>query len=290
MSELAANTREALAGKVVVITGASRGIGAEMARLAGSARATVVLIARDDEALEQVAEDVRAAGGRAACYVADLSDLDGLDALAARILDDHGGVDWLIHNAARSIRRLIAESLDRFHDYERTMTLNYFAPVRLTLALLPSLRERRGRVGLVLTMGVLIPGPHFSAYLASKAALGAFGDSLAAEFHDQGLRVCSVYLPLVRTEMMAPTKEYAGRRDVMSPRRAARLTLDGLAEGTRRVIPRPGKRYAFYNLYRPAMITRVLNVLHRTFPPKGQSSDYPQLKKLLKKTLGGSPL
>jgi short-subunit dehydrogenase len=282
--------RSSLKGKTVLITGSSRGIGAELARQAAAAGARVLLVARDADALARLAEQIQETGGEARPYACDLSDFAALDALVERILDEHAGVDVLIHNAARSIRRPIARSLDRFHDFERTMQLNYFAPVRLTLGLLPALRERRGSVSLVLSMGVLIPGPYFAAYLASKAALDAFGDSLAAEFRHEGLHVSSVYLPLVRTEMMAPTKEYEGRSDVMSVRRAAKLVLSGVVERERRVFTKQGVYYGAWNRFGPEVTTRVLSFLYATFPPGGAPSRHPKVRALFEKYVGGSPI
>jgi short-subunit dehydrogenase len=279
-----------LVGKTVLVTGSSRGIGAELARQAAAAGARVLLVARDADALAQVVAQIHAAGGEAHSYVCDLSDFAALDALVARVMAEHAGVDILVHNAARSIRRPIADSLDRFHDFERTMQLNYFAPVRLTLGLLPALRERSGTVSLVLSMGVLIPGPYFAAYLASKAALDAFGDSLAAEFLHEDLRVSSVYLPLVRTEMMAPTKEYSSRNDVMSVSRAAALVLRGVVERERRVYTAQGAYFGAWNRFGPEITTRMLNFLYATFPPRGAPSRHPKVRALFEKYVGGSPL
>jgi short-subunit dehydrogenase len=279
-----------LRGKTVLVTGSSRGIGAELARQAAAAGARVLLVARDEDALKQLAAQIGETGGEAQPYPCDLSDFAAIDRLVERVMTEHAGVDVLIHNAARSIRRPIARSLDRFHDFERTMQLNYFAPVRLTLGLLPALRERRGSVALVLSMGVLIPGPYFAAYIASKAALDAFGDSLAAEFRHEGLHVCSVYLPLVRTAMMAPTQEYAERQDVMSVRRAARLVLRGVVERERRVFTMQGAYYGAWNRYGSEVTTRVLSFLYATFPPKDVPSRHPRVRALLEKYIGGSPL
>lgn len=279
-----------LVGKTILITGASRGIGAELARQAAEAQARVLLVARDADKLEQLAEQLRATGAQAHAHACDLSDFAALDALADEIMDRYAGVDVLIHNAGRSIRRPIADSLDRFHDFERTMQLNYFAPVRLTLKLLPSLRERRGSVSLVLSMGVLIPGPYFAAYLASKAALDAFGDSLASEFLHEGVHVSSVYLPLVRTEMMAPSKVYDGRDDVLSVGRAAALVLDGITDRKRRVATSQGAYFGFWNRHGPAVTTRALSFLYATFPPAGRPSRHPRIKALFEKYVGGSPL
>ncbi|MEZ4323820.1 MAG: SDR family oxidoreductase [Polyangiales bacterium] len=280
----------ALAGQRVLVTGASRGIGAEVARQAARAGAELLLVARGGEALEVLASELRSTGGRVTVYPTDLSDLAAVDALAARVTEEHGGVDVLVHNAAHSIRRSIAESRTRFHDYERTMQLNYFAPVRLTMQLLPGLRERGGSVCHVLTMGVLIPGPFFSAYLASKAALEAFGNSLAAECHHEGVHVSNIYLPLVRTEMMAPTKEYADRKDIMTPERAAHMVLDGVVDRRRLVMTGQGRFYSISNRVSPKTTTRILNLLHRVFPEHGAPTEFPVEKALLTRFLGGSPV
>ena len=289
MKHRQARYRKALAGKVVLVTGSSRGIGLVVAQMAAEAGATVLLVARDAQKLQAVADDIRAAGGEAHAHPTDLSSLRAVDALAETVVAEYGGVDVLIHNAARSIRRPIAASVDRFHDYERTMALNYFAPVRLTLRLLPSLRERGGTVSLVLTMGVLIPGPYFAAYLATKSALDAFGDSLMAELQHEGLHVSSVYLPLVKTDMMAPVEEYAGRRDAMTPRRAATMILDGVVDRRRRVLTAAGGLLAFSNRVTPATTSRVLNLLERAFPVGDAPSEFPLEKALITNAIGGSP-
>ena len=285
-----ARYREALSGKVVLITGSSRGVGHAVALQAADAGATVLLVARDADKLEAVAQQIRAEGGQAHSYPTDLSSFDQVDALAETVLAQHGGVDVLIHNAARSIRRTASQSVNRFHDYERTMALNYFAPVRLTLRLLGSLRERRGSISHVLTQGVLIPTPFFPAYTATKAALDAFGDSLAAELQHEGLHVCAVYLPLVKTDMIGPTAEYAGLKDVMTPHRAAMLILDGVVDRKRRVMPPITKYFAFSNRLMPTTTTRVLNIIQRTFPAGGGESEFPMEKALITGALGGSPI
>lgn len=282
--------RRALSGKVVLVTGASRGIGLVVAKMAAEAGAEVLLVARDAERLDQVVQQIRAEGGRAVAHPTDLSSLEQVDTLAEAVLSRHGGVDVLIHNAAHSIRRPITASLDRFHDYERTMALNYFAPVRLTLRLLPSLRERAGTISNVLTMGVLIPGPYFAAYLATKAALDAFGDSLMAELQHEGVHVSSVYLPLVKTDMMAPVQEYSGRRDIMTPERAAMMILDGVVDRKRRVMTGVGVYFAFSNRVLPATTSRILNMLQRTFPIGDKPSEFPIERAFIKNAIGGSPI
>jgi short-subunit dehydrogenase len=290
MKQRPARYRRELAGKIVLITGASRGIGLSTAQMAAEAGAKVLLVARDATKLEAVAQEIRTAGGQAHAHAADLSSFEDIDALADAVLAQYGGVDVLIHNAARSIRRPISASLDRFHDYERTMALNYFAPVRLTLRLLPSLRERGGTISHVLTMGVLIPGPYFAAYLATKSALDAFGDSLMAELQHEGIHVSSVYLPLVKTEMVAPVEEYAGRRDVMTPRRAATMILDGVVDRRRRVMTPMGAYFAFSNRVMPATTSRILNVLERAFPVGDTPSEFPIEKAFITNAIGGSPI
>ncbi len=282
--------RKGLAGKTMLVTGSSRGIGASVARIAAEAGATVLLVARDQNALEELADAIRAKGGEAHVYPTDLSDLGQVDALADSVLASHGGVDILVHNAARSIRRPAIDSLDRFHDYERTMALNYFSPVRLTLRLLPSLRERAGTISHVLSLGVLVPGPYFGAYLASKSALDAFGDSLAAELHHEGIHVSSVYLPLVRTEMVAPTEEFAGRVDAMTPDRAAIMVLDGIVDRKRRVMTPQGRLFALSNRLTPMATIRVLNLIRRTFPTGDTPSEFPAEKAFITKAIGGSPI
>lgn len=281
--------REALADKLVLVTGASRGIGARIAINAAACGAHVLLVARGHEALQSVADDITAAGGRASVYAVDLSDADAVAQLGTTVLAEHGGVDVLVHNAARSIRRPIEESTERLHDFSRTMTLNYFSAVQLTLALLPSLRARSGHVCLVLTMGVLIPGPYFAAYLASKAALDAFGDSLAAEFAHEGLSVSSIYLPLVKTAMMAPTKAYEGRTRLWTADKAANVILDTIAARKRRMITGQGVWLGWSNLFNSRATTRALNFLFRAFPPRGASA-HPRAKRFIERVLGGSPL
>ena len=290
MKQRPARYRRVLTGKVVLVTGASRGIGLVVAEMAAEAGAKVLLVARDASKLEEAVAGIRAAGGDAHAHVADLSSFDEVDALAEAVLAQHGGVDVLIHNAARSIRRPIVASIDRFHDYERTMALNYFAPVRLTLRLLPSLRERGGTISHVLTMGVLIPGPYFAAYLATKSALDAFGDSLMSELQHEGIHVSSVYLPLVKTEMMAPVEEYAGRRDVMTPKRAATMILDGVVDRQRRVMTPVGRFFSFSNRITPATTSRILNLLERTFPIGDTPSEFPMEKAFITNAIGGSPI
>lgn len=280
--------REFLRGKTVLVTGASRGIGASVALMAGRAGARVLLVSRDEQALTEVAATIEAVGGQAFVYPSNLSAMDQVDALGDAVLADHGGVDVLVHNAARSIRRPTARAVDRFHDYERTMALNYFAPVRLTLRLLPSLVERRGTVSFVLTMGVLARVPNFGAYLASKCALDAFGDVLACE-NNHRLTVSSVYLPLVKTDMATATPEFADRSDAMSANGAARMVLDGVVKGSRRVVTPIGRFYQIAGQAMPKTATRCLNVLARTYPIGDEPIEFPTHRAVLDRLGAGTP-
>ncbi len=201
----------AVAGRTILVTGASHGIGRRTAIRLAHAGATVLLVARSGDLLEELADELRAAGGSAFAYAADLSDADeAVPALAERILAAHGPPEVVVNNAGKSIRRAIDRSYDRFHDFTRTADLNYLGPVRLLLALLPAMRERgSGHVVNVSTVGVLLPpAPRWSAYQASKAAFDVWLRSLAAEAHDDGITATSLYMALVHTRMSAPTDDF----------------------------------------------------------------------------------
>lgn len=195
--------------KTIVITGASSGIGEEAAMLLARKGARVCLVARRREELERVKTGIETSGGKAWIYPADLSKEDAIVSCARDILAEHPQVDVLVNNAARSIRRLVSDSLDRFHDYQRTMQTNYFGPLRLTLALLPGMLQRgSGHIINVSSYSTLIPVPRFAAYVASKSALEGFSRSLAAELVGKDIHVTIINYPLVKTPMTAPTKGY----------------------------------------------------------------------------------
>lgn len=198
--------------KNVLITGSSSGIGKKTAEIFAKAGANVILVARNPEKLATVENELQAHAHRPssiASYPCDLTDLDAVKALAKKVLATHGHVDVLINNAGRSIRRPISQSLERFHDYQRTMQLNYFSVVKLTHALLPNMLTRKqGHIINISSYGVLMGSPFFSAYIASKAALDAYSRSLAAEVKHKGIQVTTLNFPLVRTPMIAPTRLY----------------------------------------------------------------------------------
>lgn len=254
--------RHYLSGKAMLITGASSGVGAELAVLAAGYGAKVLLVARREDKLAEVAERAREAGGQAEVRAADLSALDDCDAVVEWALG-LGDVDILVNNAARSIRRPSLESLERFHDYERVMQLNYFAPLRLIRGVLPAMRERgEGHIVNVLTAGVALPTPNFSAYGGSKAALSHVTDTLAAEHLDAGIEFTGVYLPWVRTPMMDATGAFKETK-AMTPAKAALWMLDGMIARRRHVITSEGKRRWVFNGLAPSTLTRIVNLVYR---------------------------
>jgi len=214
-----------LQGRTIVITGASSGIGAEAARQLAALGATVCLVARRAAELREVSERIRATGGSAQTYVADLTDPASLESCCAALLRDHARIDVLINNAGRSIRRPLRESANRPHDFERTIQINYLAAVRMTLALLPRLLEQGGgQIINVSSVAALMTTPRFAAYLASKAALDAFTRSLRIELAEQGIVATTIHYPLVRTAMIEPTKVYKYLPQLEVPEAARWLT------------------------------------------------------------------
>lgn len=201
-----------LAGKRILLTGASSGIGEAAAEQFARAGATVVVVARRQDLLDALAERITGAGGEALSIPCDVSDMDAVDALVADVEKRLGGIDILINNAGRSIRRPLAESLERWHDVERTMVLNYYAPLRLIRGLAPGMIERGdGHIINVSTWGVLSEAsPLFAVYNASKAALSTVSRVVETEWGDKGVHSTTLYYPLVATPMIAPTKAYEG--------------------------------------------------------------------------------
>ena len=198
-----------VAGKVVLITGGSSGIGKASAIKVAEAGAKVIIVARGQKELDETRDAIVAAGGKCWAYTCDLTDLSSCDALVAKVLAEHRHVDILVNNAGRSIRRSVELSYDRFHDYERTMQLNYFGCLRLIMGFLPTMTQRRrGHIINISSIGVLASSARFSAYVASKAALDAFSRCAQAEFSGKNIAFTTVNMPLVKTPMIAPTKMY----------------------------------------------------------------------------------
>ncbi len=253
-------------GKRVLITGASSGIGLETALKVGEAGGEVLLVSRTREKLEEVAEQVRESGGTAHVHPADLSDLEDVERLAKEVLDEHGGVDVLINNAGRSIRRSVAASYDRFHDYERTMQLNYFGALKLILAFLPGMRERKsGHIINVSSIGVQTNTPRFSAYVASKSALDAFSRCTAPEVVGDNVKFTTVYMPLVRTPMIAPTGIYDAF-PTLTPEEAAQMLCDAMIDKPKRIASRLGTFGEVLYAVSPKTVDIVLNTAYNLFP------------------------
>ena len=256
----------AIQDKRVVITGASSGIGLETALRVGEAGGIVILVARTRAKLEEVAEQIRAAGGSAHVHPADLSNLDDIERVAQEIVDEHGGVDVLINNAGRSIRRSVARSYDRFHDYERTMQLNYFGALQLIMAFLPGMRERKsGHVVNVSSIGVQTNTPRFSAYVASKSALDAFSRCAAPECIADNVKFTTVYMPLVRTPMIAPTDIYKAF-PTLTPEEAGEMLCDALIDKPKRKASRLGTFGEVLYALSPSTVDIILNQAYSLFP------------------------
>jgi len=238
--DLEADLRRAVADSTVVVTGASSGIGKATARRLGAAGATTVLVARSSEPLGALQCEIEGAGGRACSHPADLSDPAAVATLVESIRQCHGEVDVLVNNAGHSIRRSIALSYNRFHDFERTIDVNYLGPVRLVLGLLPGMRARkRGHVVNVSSLGVLFGAPRFSAYLASKAAFESFLRCIAPEVRGDGVAVTNIYMPLVHTPMVEATRVYRLLPGLTADEAAERICR-AVVERPRRVAPALG--------------------------------------------------
>jgi NAD(P)-dependent dehydrogenase (short-subunit alcohol dehydrogenase family) len=252
--------------RVVVVTGASSGIGRATALKLAEAGARVVLVARGEEKLLETKAEIESAGGTAFICTADVSDMASCDALVARVVREHGGADFLVNNAGRSIRRGIANSFDRFHDFERTMQLNYFGAVRLILGFLPGMIERkRGHVINISSIGVLSNAPRFSAYVASKSALDSFAACAGSEFLDRNISFTTINMPLVRTPMIAPTRMY-DNVPTLSPEEAADLVVDAIIHRPVRIATRLGIFGAICHAVAPRLTQVLLNTAYNMFP------------------------
>jgi len=219
-----------LRGRTVLVTGASSGIGEATAYEVAERGGHLLLVARRADELERVRRGVEMRGGTAEVWPVDLTDADAVDELVAAVLAEHGAVDFLVNNAGRSIRRSLELSYDRFHDFERTMAINYFAPLRLILGLLPAMRAQGfGHVVNVVTWGVQMKAPKFSAYIASKTALDTFSRIAGRETYGDNVTFSNVRLPLVRTGMIAATEAYA-QAPAMTVEAAARTVVRALEE------------------------------------------------------------
>jgi NAD(P)-dependent dehydrogenase (short-subunit alcohol dehydrogenase family) len=253
-------------GKVVVITGGSAGIGKAAALKVAAAGAKTIVVARGEDELFATRDEIKAAGGDCHAYTCDLSDMTSCDELVAKITADHGGVDILVNNAGRSIRRSIELSYDRFHDFERTMQLNYFGCLRLIMGFMPGMIERRrGHIINISSIGVLANSPRFSAYVASKAALDAFSRCAQGELSGKNIAFTTINMPLVKTAMIAPTKMYDSV-PTLSPDEAGDLIVQAIIERPSRIATRLGIFAALLNALAPKAYELVMNTAFELFP------------------------
>jgi NAD(P)-dependent dehydrogenase (short-subunit alcohol dehydrogenase family) len=261
----------AINGKTVLITGASSGIGKAAALKIARAGGIPILVARSADKLEDAKREIEDMGGTAFAYSADISDPDSVDELVANVLADHATVDVLVNNAGRSIRRSIALSYDRFHDFERTIQLNYLGTIKLIMGLLPHMRERRsGHIVNVSSIGVQTNPPRFAAYVASKAALDAWTRVVGSECIADNVHFTTIHMPLVRTPMIAPTKIYDSFPTISSEEAA-----DLICEAIRTKPKHQGTRLGTfgevaYTLF-PKAVDQILSAAYKVFPDSAAS-------------------
>ena len=252
--------------KVVVITGGSSGIGLSTAQRVAEAGAITVIVARGEEELFKARDEMKAKGGKVFAYTADLADMASCDALVQKVLAEHGHVDILVNNAGRSIRRSIELSYDRFHDFERTMQLNYFGSIRLIMGFMPTMTQRRkGHIINISSIGVLANSPRFSAYVASKAALDAFSRCAQGELSGKGISFTTINMPLVKTPMIAPTKMYDSV-PTLTPDEAADMLVKAIIEKPSRIATRLGIFAALINAVAPKAYEVVMSTAFELFP------------------------
>jgi len=256
----------AVRGKIVLITGASSGIGKAAAVKVADAGATVLLVARSVEKLEETKEEIVSGGGSAHIHRCDMSDIEDIERMAEEVLAYHGHVDILVNNAGRSIRRSVALSYDRFHDYERTIQLNYLGALRLILALLPTMRARKsGHIINISSIGTQTNPPRFSAYVASKAALDAFSRVIASEVKDDKVHLTTINMPLVRTPMIAPTRMY-DMFPAITPEEAAEMIAKAMVNRPKKVATRLGNLGELLYAVAPKASDTILNTAYKLFP------------------------
>ena len=253
-------------GKVVLITGGSSGIGLATAHKVAEAGAITIICGRDEEKLAEAKKEINERGFEVITYSMDAADMDDCDRFVKLLIENHGGVDVLVNNAGRSIRRAIESSFDRFHDFERTMQLNYFGCLRLTMGLLPSMIAKRGgHVINISSIGVLTNAPRFSAYVASKAALEAWTRCASSELSDVGIKFTTINMPLVRTPMIAPTKLYQNVPTLL-PEEGADLIAEAIVYKPVRIATRVGVFGQVLHALMPRVAHTVLNTTFRMFP------------------------
>ena len=267
-------------GKIVLITGASSGIGKTSALRLAQAGAHVLLVARSADKLEETAAEIAELGGMATIYQADASNLEDCDRLIDEVLKNHGFVDILINNAGRSIRRSLELSYDRFHDFERTMQINYFGAVRLTMGLLPSMSEnKKGHVINMSSISALTPSPRFSAYVASKSALDAWTRAAAVEYSDRNVRFTTINMPLVRTPMISATSIYDSM-PVLTPDEAADMVVEAVIKKPKRIASQMGVFLQVMTAVAPKFSEVLMNTVFRMFGDSAAAKGEKQVEKV----------
>ena len=252
-------------GKVVLVTGGSSGIGLAAAHKFADAGAITLICGRDQDKLNEACKEAKAKGYAFIAYQADIADMADCDRFIKLLLEEHGGVDFLINNAGRSIRRAIEASYDRFHDYERTMQLNYFGCLRVTMGLLPGMAsKRKGHVVNISSIGVLTNAPRFSAYVASKAALDAWTRCASSEYADVGISFTTINMPLVRTPMIAPTNLY-NNVPTLAPEEAADMIAQACIFKPVRIATRLGITGQVMHALLPRVAQIAMNTSFRMF-------------------------
>jgi NAD(P)-dependent dehydrogenase (short-subunit alcohol dehydrogenase family) len=267
------NLRRILSDKVVLITGASSGIGRAVALRVAEAGAVTICVARTVEKLEELQREITEAGGRAHIYPTDLSEPEHCREMVEKVIADHGRVDVLVNNAGRSIRRAVLHSLDRFHDFERTMKLNYFGAIACIMAVVPGMRERGdGHIINISSIGAQSYPPRFAAYVASKAALDAFSRCFQPEVAADGVAITEIHMPLVRTPMIAPTSIYDSFPTI-SPEEAADLVLQAMITRPHEVSTRLGKFGQVVNAVAPAVSQLVMTAAYSILPDSARTRE-----------------
>jgi NAD(P)-dependent dehydrogenase (short-subunit alcohol dehydrogenase family) len=276
--------RGTVAGKVVLVTGGSSGIGLAAACKFAQAGAVTLICARDADKLAEAVKEIRAFAGKDAkvhCYSVDIADAPGCTEFIKLVEAEHGGVDFLVNNAGRSIRRAIESSYERFHDFERTMQLNYFGCLRVTMGLLPGMvAKKKGHIVNISSIGVLTNAPRFSAYVASKAALDAWTRCASSEYADVGITFTTINMPLVRTPMIAPTGLY-NNVPTLSPEDAADMIAEACVQKPVRIATKLGTAGELLHAAAPRIAQIIMNTSFRMFPDssaaKGEKGAKPQL-------------
>ncbi|MBW1641521.1 MAG: SDR family oxidoreductase [Deltaproteobacteria bacterium] len=282
-------------GKVVLITGGSVGIGFASAKRCAEYGAKLILAARNQEKLDTAFSELlpiaKKNGGSIEVCACDISDLNECDALVEHVLKKYGHVDILFNNAGLSIRRSISKSLDRFHDFQRSMQTNYFGALRILMGFLPSMIERKhGHILYSSTMGTFSPTPRFGAYNASKSAMDAMFDAMAAEFTDRNIYFTSIKFPLVKTEMLAPTKDYDDM-PATTPKEAAQMFVDAVLNKPRKQVTGMGMIMGITDLFAPNIMTQLFNYAYKIWPDENE--DYPEMeqdRKVVKKMIPVTPI